>query len=392
MWSSLEGTARMIWLAFLMLLQGAPDQVRFEQARELAAQGRCQDAAPILRQLAAAHPGVAAMDFTLGQCEFNEKNYLAAVGSFGRALQADPRMVEAQTMYGAALGLSGRTSEAIVQLREATRTDNSFASSFRLLGMFEVESGQTGPEAQSALERAVALDASDARAHYWLGRLHFQNMDNDGAAREFAASLALQPQATQSLLGHARALSAAGQMETALGEFQDVLKREPASAEASLGAATCYYNLRQFPAALAAAGEAAAHVKDQRDRRAALWLLSRLYRATGEPDKALTNEKLLAGLEREQNDDLTRFRTLQEEAMRYRSAGDFAKVATTLEAALRIEQRQDSLVMLGDAYRALKRPKDAEQCYIRALAAGTEQEQIVQRLEQVRSDQRERVK
>jgi len=64
------------------------------------------------------------------------------------------------------------------------------------------------------------------------------------------------------------------------------------------------------------------------------------------------------------------------------------KVVSTLEAALRIEQRQDSLVMLGDAYLALRRPKDAEQCYIRALAAGTEQEQIVQRLEQVRADQR----
>jgi uncharacterized protein HemY len=71
--------------------------------------------------------------------------------------------------------------------------------------------------------------------------------------------------------------------------------------------------------------------------------------------------------------------------MRYRSSGDFAKVASTLETALKIDQRQDSLVMLGDAYQALKRPKDAEQCYIRALAAGPEQEEIVQRLEQVRA-------
>jgi tetratricopeptide (TPR) repeat protein len=382
----------MILLVLLMLWQADPDQARFEQARELAAQGRCQDAAPVLKQLSAAHPGLAAIAFTLGQCEFNEKNYLAAVNSFGQALQIDPQMVEARALYGAALGLSGHTANAIVQLREATRTDSTFASSFRLLGMFEVENGQTGPEAQAALERAVALDSSDARAHYWLGRLHFQNMDYDAATKEFAASLSLQPQSMQSMLGHARALSAAGQTETALNEFQAVLKREPASAEASMGAATCYYNLRRFPAALAAVLEAAGHIADERDRRSVLWLLSRLYRASGDAEKALANEKQLAGLERETNNDLARFRTLQEQAMRYRSSGDFAKVASTLEAALKIEQRQDSLVMLGDAYWALNRPQEAEQSYVRALAAGPEQEQILRRLEELRSAQRKTAK
>ncbi len=377
----------MISLALLMLWQADPDQARFEQARELAAQGRCPDAVPALQQLASAHPGIAAIAFTLGQCEFSGKNYLAAVGSLGQALKLDPKMVEARALYGAALGLSGKTSEAIVQLREATRIDPTFASSFRLLGMFEVENGQTGPEAQTALERAVELDASDARAHYWLARLHFQNMDYDEAAKQFEVSLTLQPQSVQSLLGHARAISSAGQTDAALREFLDVLKREPASAEASLGAATCYYNLRQFPAALAAAREAAEHVADQSDRRSVLWLLSRLYRATGAPEKAATNESLLAGLERERNDELARFRALQEEAMRYRSSGDFAKVASTLEAALKIEQRQDSLVMLGDAYWALNRPADAEQSYVRALAAGPEQEQIVRRLNELRSAQ-----
>ncbi len=378
----------MIWFAVLMLLQEDPDQARFAQAQQLAAQGRCHEAAPVFQQLAAAHPRLAAIPFALGQCSFNEKDYLAAAAAFDRALQIDPRMAEARALYGAALGLSGRTAEAIVQLRMATRADNDFAASFRLLGMFEVENGQTGPEARSALERAVALEVSDARAHYWLGQLHLLNEDYDAAAREFAASLALQPQSVQALVGHARALAGAGQTAAALGEFQDVLKREPASAEALLGAATCYYNLRQFPAALAAASEAAGHVADLRDRRAVLWLLSRLYRATGEPGKAALNERQLAALEQGMNDDLARFRALQEQAMRYRASGDFASLASTLEAAVRIEQRQDSLVMLGDAYRALNRPKDAEQCYVRALAAGTDQEQIVRRLEEIRADQR----
>jgi tetratricopeptide (TPR) repeat protein len=381
-----------IGFALLMLWQADPDQARFEQAQQLASQGRCHEAIPVLHELVTAHPRIADIPFALGQCEFNAKNYLPAIEAFDRVLAIDPQRVEARAMRGAALGLSGRTAEAILSLREVTHSNNDFAPGFRLLGMFEVESGQTGAEACSALERAVALDASDARAHYWLGQLHFSNKDYGAAAKEYAASLALQPRSVQSLLGHARALAGAGQIEAALGEFREVLKHEPASSPASLGMASCYYSLRQFPQALAAAREAADRVADLRDRRAVLWLLSRLYRATGEPEKALVNERQLAVVEQGMNDSLTRSRVLQEEALRYRASGDFAKLASTLEIALQLEQRQDSLIMLGDAYQALNRPKDAEQCYVRALAAGPELELIVRRLEDVRADQRKSAK
>lgn len=306
-------------IALLMFWQADPGQARFEQAQQLAAQGRCAEAVPVFQQLASAHPGIAAIPFALGQCEFSQKNYLAAVDSFARVLQLQPDQAGVRVMYGSALGLAGRTPEAIEQLRQATRQDQSLAAGFRLLGMFEVENGQTSPEAQAALERAVVLDGSDARAHYWLGQLHFLNKDYETALQEFAASLA-------------------------------------------------------------AAREAAGHLDDVRDRRSALWLLSRLYRATGDAEQARENERQLNALEQGMNDDLARFRTLQEQAMRYRSAGDFAKVASTLEQALHIERRQDSLVMLGDAYRALHRPKDAEQA------------DIVRRLEQIRAGREEGAK
>jgi tetratricopeptide (TPR) repeat protein len=375
----------MIWFAWLFLLQADPDQTRFEEAQQLAAQGRCPEAEPVLKQLAETHSGNAAIRFALGQCQFNDKDYLTAIDSFRRVVEIDPKMVEARSLYGAALGLSGRMAEAIEQLRQATRTDSEFAPSFRLLGMFEVEGGQTGPEARAALEKAVLLDGSDARAHYWLGQLHLLNKSYDAAEKEFAASLKLQPQSPQALLGHAKALAGGGETDSALDEFRALLKTDPASPGAQLGVATCLYDLGQFPEALGAAQDAERRVTDPQDRRAILWLLSRLYRALAQPAKALENEQLLAALEQAKNGDLVRFRALQEEAMRYRAAGDFAKVASTLEAALRIEQRQDSLVMLGDAYQALNRRPDAEKCYVEALAAGPEQQEIVRRLEKVRS-------
>jgi tetratricopeptide (TPR) repeat protein len=371
--------------ALLMLWQADSDQARFEQAQSLSAQGRCSEAAPIYRQLAAAHPRMAAIPFAQGQCEFSAKNYLAACEAFQRALEADPKIVEARSLYGAALGLSGRTAEAITELRRATQDDASNPLSFRLLGMFEVESGQSGPEARAALERAVALDASDARAHYWLARLHLLTENYDAALAESAESLRLQPQSGQARLSHARALAGVGQLEAALGEYRAVLRDDPASVAAQLGSAQCLYNLQRFNDALAAAVDASGRVAEESDRRAALWLLSRLYRVLGDAAKARENERALGALEQRTNENLAKFRALQEQAMRERAAGDFAKLAATLEQALRLEQRQDSLVMLGDAYQHLNRLKDAESCYTRALAAGPEQESILQRLRGVRA-------
>jgi tetratricopeptide (TPR) repeat protein len=374
-----------IWLVLLLFLQTDPDQARFEQAQQFAAQGRCNEAEPLLTQLSEKHLRNAAIEFALGHCQFEQKDYLTAINSFRQVVEIDPKMVEARSLYGAALGLSGRTPEAIEQLREAARTDSEFEPSFRLLGMFEVEGGQTGPEARAALEKAVSLDGTDARAHYWLGQLQLLNKNYDEAEKEFSTALNLQPGSTQALFGHAKALAGDGRTDSALPEFQVLLKSDPASASALLGLATCLYDLQQFPAALTAAREAGQRVTDDQDRRATLWLLSRLYRVTGEPEKALENERLLGALEQAKNGELARFRALQEEAVGYRAAHDYVKVASTLEAALRIEQRQDSLVMLGDAYQALKRPRDAEKCYLQALAAGPEQGEIQRRLREVRS-------
>ena len=182
----------MIWFALLLLLQDDPDQARFAQAQLLAAQGRCAEADPDFQQLAAAHPGLAAIPFALGQCEFDAKTIWPPSTAFGRVLadrSADGG--SAGACYGAALGLSGRTAEAIVQLREAMRANNDFAAEFpaarHVRGRAMV---RRGPRSHSALERAVTLEASDARAHYWLGQLHFLNKDYDASAKEFAASLA----------------------------------------------------------------------------------------------------------------------------------------------------------------------------------------------------------
>ncbi|HLH02946.1 MAG TPA: tetratricopeptide repeat protein [Bryobacteraceae bacterium] len=376
----------MIVLPLLLFLQSDTGRLQFEHANELAQQGHCEQAEPIYRELAQKYPNKPAIPFALGQCQFQAKDYLAAAGSFQAALALDPTASVAAAMRGAALGMAGKMPEALEQLRAATRQDASIEPAFRMLGMFEVESGQSGPEALEALKRAVSLDSSDERAHYWLGQGLLATRDFEEAAAEFEAALRLQRSDPEAELGHAEALRAAGQPERALGEFQSVLQRSPSWGKALLGAARCDYDLQRFPEALRLAEAAHGKVTDLEEKRAAVWLLARLYRAQNEIAKAQQMEAELAAMERDMADRLTHFRMLQEEAARYRTAGDYAKVAATLEQALKIEQRQDSLVVLGDAYRKLGRSKDAAQCYLRALAVGPEQPEITQRLAATRAD------
>ncbi len=375
----------MIGFALLLMLQADPGRLQFEEANRLAEQGHCEQAEPIYIELSKEYPDKAAIPFALGQCQFRDKNYVAAAESFQRTLNIDPATTMAASMRGAALGMDGKTAEAVEQLRSATKQDPKFAPAFRMLGMFEAENGNTGPEAREVLEKAVSLDPADGRAHYWLGEVLLAEKAYEAALKEFAAALHIEPQSPQAVMGKASALRENGQVEAALAEFATVLRQNPNSAKALLGTAQCQYDLQNFRAATESAEAARKGTMDIADRRTALWLLARLYRVQDEPQEARRAESELTGMERETNEKLARFRSLQQRAAQYRAAGDFVKVAETLEEALKIEERQDSLVVLGDAYRKLGRPKDAIACYLRALETGPEQVEIRQRLEETQA-------
>ena len=76
----------MIWLAWVFLVQAGPDQTRIAEAQQLAAQGNCGEAEPLLKELSGTHSRNAQILFALGQCQFNEKDYATALDSFKRVL------------------------------------------------------------------------------------------------------------------------------------------------------------------------------------------------------------------------------------------------------------------------------------------------------------------
>lgn len=372
--------------AVLLLAQGggAPDAARFEAAQRMQAEGRCREAIPALQELARAHPRQPAILLLLGRCHFDVKEYGAAESPLRQAVAAAPQSAEARFFLASALGLAGKMPEAIEQLQVATRLDPGFAPVFRVLGMFRFQSGHFMPETRTALETAVRLDPEDGRARYWLGRYLLEMREFAGAREQFERALSLMPQSSETRLAYAQTLSGLGQTERALAEFDAVLTEAPGSPAALLGRAKCLYAQQKSALALAAAERALKNAADPESQRDAFWMLARLYRVFDRSVEAETAGRKLAELDATRDQRQARFRDLQQQATQYHAQHNTLKVVEALEESLSIQERRDSLVMLGDAYMELGRVAEAEHCFLRALQAGPESAEIARRLELLR--------
>jgi tetratricopeptide (TPR) repeat protein len=285
----------------------ASDPARFEQAVEIIKQGRYDQALPILKDLALRNPHKAPVFLAMGQCYFETGQYEAAEAPLRLAAELAPGLVQGHFLLGSVLGMRGQGPETMKELREAVRLDPAFQPAYRVMGMFQVEHKQFVLEAREALEMAIKLDREDSRAYYWLGR-YFQGVRNPGSARNsFETALRLQPDSIQARLGIAQALYDMGEIDSAQTEFQSVLAKEPASFGALLGRAKCLYSRREIPAALETAGEAETKASSLEEQRAALWLLSRLYRSTGQSEEAAKAEAKIKGFEKEIEEEVSSF-------------------------------------------------------------------------------------
>src|SRR5689334_7116209 len=68
--------------------------------RVLLAGGRNDEAMESLRRAAAIKPSAAILQYDLGEAAWRRRDFRAAAGAFGRALELDPSMINAQAALG----------------------------------------------------------------------------------------------------------------------------------------------------------------------------------------------------------------------------------------------------------------------------------------------------
>ncbi|HEX2443948.1 MAG TPA: tetratricopeptide repeat protein, partial [Vicinamibacterales bacterium] len=99
-----------------------------------------------------------------------EKRLDAAIEKVGRALSADPEIVEAHAMLGNLYVKAGRPDDAIEAYRRALSIDPEHRGATFNLALAYKNAGRAD-EARAGFERAVALDPRDGRAQFQLADL-----------------------------------------------------------------------------------------------------------------------------------------------------------------------------------------------------------------------------
>ena len=203
---------------------GEPD---FTHTRRMLQQGQFDGAIQELRQIEKSDPSAKGLDHELGVAYYKKGDYIEALRSLDKAVEANPRDDEAVQLLGLSYYLSGQPSKAIpllervqgwypranvdasyilgicyIQTRDYPGARRAFAKMFdvrpdsaasylftaRMLLRQEFD-----PIAEEYAQKAVELDAKLPLAHFLLGELYIYKSRIPEAIAEFQKELAINP-------------------------------------------------------------------------------------------------------------------------------------------------------------------------------------------------------
>jgi len=178
-----------------------------------------------------------------GQDRQGEDAVEAAIEQYRRAVDLDEAYAPSRVALAGAYMQLGRNEEAIAELQRATELAPDQAFVWFRLGALLVRE-ERYDAAIDALEAGLALDDSDADAHYWLGvALHYRTFeDTSRAVSELERSVSLDPEAPENHYQLALAYTNRDWPDDAaraIQAYQRVVALDPEQTEA-------YYHLGQL--------------------------------------------------------------------------------------------------------------------------------------------------
>lgn len=173
----------------------------------------------------------AAADNNLGVAFMNRQQPKTALEQFKKAFALDPALYVARLNQGIALVNLQQFSEARAILDEAAQRNTKNPRVWYNLGLLENAMGHTDA-AVVDFERVIALDPSDADAHYFLGRAYMALHQYDKAISTFDVTLKLNPFHASAAFAMAQAYQRAGNASQArvyLARFQGEVQKKIAT-------------------------------------------------------------------------------------------------------------------------------------------------------------------
>lgn len=221
----------------------------FETARELARQGKFDDALGELNRLSREKPGLSGLAHEMGAVYYKKGDFIQAIESFRKSLAEDPQDNEATQLLGLSLYLSGRPGEAIPLLERVqawyprANVDASY-----ILGQCYIQT-KDYPRARQAFARMFDL-ASDSAASYLLTARMLFRQEFSPVALEYAEkAVSLDPKLplAHSLLGEIHLFQS--KIQPAISDFEQELAINPGHAGTYYRLADAYSRVEKFDSA-----------------------------------------------------------------------------------------------------------------------------------------------
>ena len=196
-------------------------QSTFEDARQLAAKGRLDQAMNILSQLAAQTPEVAGVERLRGIIFYQKDQLQQAADAFAKAVSQDANDRESTEMEGVSLFRLGRPQDALPYLEKAQNVSVEHANvePQYVLGLCYADVARYD-DARHAFAGQYGFAGDSAEAYLLAGRLFLRREFRDQAAVQAGKALELNPQLplAHELLGEAAL--ARGDVAAAIQELE----------------------------------------------------------------------------------------------------------------------------------------------------------------------------
>ncbi len=264
------------------------------RAKRLVAQGRPVEAQGVLEEYIARVPNDAPAILDLARLHWNAEDFAKAAQAFSKAASLDPSNVEAAEFAARAAARSGKSSPremADLLLRTvALKPDD--AALWYTLALARGAAGDLPGEIE-ALERVVALRATDDSAHWSLGVAHALNGNPVLASTEFL-TVASGPRKAEALAGLGFVALLQGNADDAPRRLKEAVDAGPLES-----AGQAYVALGRMLLAQGAFTDAQVNLEEalaaQPDNRQARFLRGLCLQARGRNQEALPDFETLAG-------------------------------------------------------------------------------------------------
>ncbi len=291
-----------------------------------------------------------------------------ALGAAQRAEQLKDSLPEAHFSLGSVYLRTGKTSEAIVELKRGLQIAPNSDEGYVRLGNAYTEIGQKD-EAIAAYKKAIEVNPYYWANHLVLGNAYWSAGANGKAVEEFKRVTELDPENVRGWDNLGNAYSRLGQYEESINSYQKSLQLDPTYWSAYTNLGNSYFLMKRYPEAIQAFQKA---VELGPNQDLAYGNLGDAYRASGQKDKATAAyDKAIALAFQALQVNPNNTDAMEGLALYYAKKGDAKRGMEYIQRAREIDKKDVSLIYYQATVETLaNKPQDAIKTLREAFSNG----------------------